>query len=180
MSSERNLNEILTEINGDIQAGLSYGANSEFHALGQIFPRGEKSRPIKNINHTEGSVISLQDVKNFVLYHRIDSDDILSDASLGKGNKPYRQRQYSMVMIGFGEAKNMSLEENREHSNEVAMDVIKLVPTVTDSNEIIEFGSINTDKVDILNTEFEGYDLNRSLIDYVIFTVEYTITLNVC
>ena len=170
----RNLVDILTEINDAIKAGLSYGGTSQFFTLAHIQTQNDKSFPVANTGSGNGTQISHNDTYPLQIYHRIITADQFSDPERGKGNKPYRFKIYNMKMVGLGRTNKIN-NVARDINHEVAEDVSNLIPAYGENREYIEPGQIEVIRSKVWDEEFNGFDISKSSLEYIAFTIDYTI-----
>jgi hypothetical protein len=171
----RVLDNILQEINLTIAANLSYSAQVQFWKEAYLQDKDGITAPLVNNGQEQGYRVSWDDRYALQIYHRVIDSDVSSDPATGYGKYPYINRTWVMQLVCIGNTKRLT---NRayEGNTDVASEVFLAMPaTKLSGGEWITLGDINTDKLNVMQTEFDGAPFKSLSLQLIAFTLEYEI-----
>jgi hypothetical protein len=177
--AERALNAILTDINTQIKT-VSFGGKITTRGLCYLQVKDDKTFPLENTDTRSGNKISWDDKYPLQTYHRILDKTDESDLSQGFGGNAFRQRVYSMRLVGIG-SKTKLTSVPYEDNQEIAKVVGDALPSFINANEYLETADYEVIKQTVYDTEFAGVDHQKKLsMEGVAFWIDYTLRITIC
>jgi len=177
--AERALNAILTDINTQIKT-VSFGGKITTRGLCYLQEKDGKTFPLENTDTKNGLKISWDDKYPLQTYHRILDVSKESDLAQGFGSNPFKQRVYSMRLVGIGSKTKLS-SAGYEDNQEFAKIISDALPNFINSNEYVEVGDHEVIKQAVYDTEFAGVDHQKKYsMEGVAFWIDYTLRINIC
>jgi len=175
----RTLDAILTEINNDIEANISY-SNNNFYTEAWKQPRNEISWPLIRTGKREGRKITPLDTRALQIYHRQAEPIETQPLEVYRGIKQYVNIVYHMRLVGVGARANITQKtynDTADLANEV-MEILAVNSSLSGRERLMVEGTANTNVLEVLNEEYEGNEsVNQKWsLDYVAFSIDYTIT----
>ena len=175
--AERALNAILTDINTQIKT-VSFGGKITTRGLCYLQEKDGKTFPLENTDTKNGLKISWDDKYPLQTYHRILDVSKESDLAQGFGANAFRQRVYSMRLVGIGSKTKLS-SAGYEDNQEFAKIISDALPNFINSNEYVEVGDHEVIKQAVYDTEFAGVDHQKKYsMEGVAFWIDYTLRVN--
>ena len=170
--SASKLNTLLEDINSRIAQNLAYPKVKYFE---QAFlqTKNDQTFPIINKGNSQGYQISIND-SALQCYHRVIDSETETDFERGKGKYPYRIRTYTIRNVWLGNIRKLPAKMY-ENTDDVKNDVYNAFPVILTNKEIIRTTNENIDKLEIINEEFDGNQLDFLSLELVVFYIEYEI-----
>lgn len=170
--SASKLNTLLENINSRIAQNLAYPKVKYFE---QAFlqTKNDQTFPIVNKGNSQGYQISIND-SALQCYHRVIDSETETDFEGGKGKYPYRIRTYTIRNVWLGNIRKLPAKMY-ESTDDVKNDVYNAFPVILTNKEIIRTTNENIDKLEIINEEFDGNQLDFLSLELVVFYIEYEI-----
>lgn len=168
------LTNLLGEVNDLLSAGLSYSANTTFHKLAYLQPKDDRTFPIVRRGQREAYQISPQDVKSMVFYHRlIEETDEPTDQ--GKGTDMVKFTTYTIRLVGVGHRRKLSVSNDEDNTDLArAVKILLNGQTLSDRSKVWPI-TTNSNKIEIFNEEWEGFDFSRESLEITAFSIDYHI-----
>ena len=176
--AERALNAILTDINTQIKT-VSFGSKITTWGLAYLQEKDEKTFPLVNEGNRNGHKVSLDDKYPLQTYHRILDVEKESDLSKGFGANAFRQRVYTMRLVGIGSRARIT-SAGYEDNQEIAKVISDALPSFLNTNEYLEVGDHEVIKQTVYDEEFAGVDQKKLSLEGIAFWIEYTLRINIC
>lgn len=176
--AERALNAILTDINTQIKT-VSFGGKITTRGLCYLQVKDDKTFPLENTDTRNGLKISWDDKYPLQTYHRILDVENESDLSQGFGGNAFRQRVYSMRLVGIGSKTALSTAPY-EDNQEIAKAVADVLPSFVNANEYIEIEGHEVIKQNVYDEEFAGVEMKKLSMEGVAFWIDYTLKITIC
>ena len=176
--AERTLKAILDDINTQIKT-VSFGSSITTRGLCYLQDKDERIYPLENTGSGQGRKISWDDKYPLQTYHRIIELEKNNDNALGFGANSFRQRVYTMRLVGIGSRGKLTsanYEDNQEFANVIA----DALPAFLSSSEFLEVGDMEVIKQEVYDSEFSGVSLKKLSLEGLAFWIEYTLTVNIC
>lgn len=169
----RPLNDIIEELNFRINRELIGYKKKKFYKQAYLQEQNDNTFPLVNEGSRQGKQISWNDNFNLQIYWRLLDSELETDENNGKGGRPYRYNVMTVRMVGLGlqEKRNKKYEVNQD----VMMDVLKGIPSVTFEKEWVNINDQNIDKLSVLNEEFSGNDFQRLSLENIAFYIDLNI-----
>jgi hypothetical protein len=176
--ADRALNTILQDINTQIKT-VSFGSKITTKGLCYLQEKDGKTFPLENLGNKNGSKISWNDKYPLQTYHRIIDMEKESDLTQGFGSKAFRQRVYSMRLVGIG-SKDKITSTNYEDNQDICNAISDVLPSFINSMEYLEVGDHEVIKQEVYDSEFGGVDQKKYSLEGIAFWIEYTLRVTIC
>lgn len=176
--AERALNSILTDINTQIKT-VSFGGKITTRGLCYLQEKDGKTFPLLNQGNRNGVKISWDDKYPLQTYHRILDVEKESDLSQGFGANSFRQRVYSMRLVGIGSKAKLSVAPY-EDNQEIAKAISDVLPSFINSNEFLEAEDHEVIKQNVYDEEFAGIEIKKLSLEGIAFWIDYTLRITIC
>lgn len=177
--AERALNPILEDINTQVKT-VSFGSKITTWGLCYLQEKGDKTFPLLNSGNRNGKKIVWNDTYPLQTYHRIISSEKETDNSQGFGGNAFRQRVYSMRLVGVGSKLKLSAapyEDNQEFANAIS----DVLPSFINSNEYLTVTDHQVIKQEVYDEEFSGVDNQKKLsLEGIAFWIDYELRITIC
>ena len=171
----RVLTNILDEINLTIQANLAYADEVRFWKEAYLQDKDGVTAPLVNNGSEQGYRVSWDDRFALQIYHRVIDSDVSTDNNSGYGKYPYVNRTWIMQLTCIGNTKRLT-DRSYEGNTDVASEVFLSMPaSKLTGGEWITLGDLNTDKLRVMQTEFDGAPFKSLSLQLIAFTLEYEI-----
>ncbi len=167
------LNELLEDINARVATNLKL-PKTKYYGEAFLQVKDEKTFPLVNQGSGNGYQISLDDNYALQSYHRVINNETETDYTKGKGKYPYTMRVYTIRNIWLGTLKRLPTKPY-ETTDDVKNAVYTAFPTILTNKEIIKTTTENTNKLEVLNEEFDGVEFKSLSLDTIAFYIEYEI-----
>jgi len=167
------LNELLEDINARVATNLKL-PKTKYFAEAFLQVKDEKTFPLVNKGSGSGYQISLNDNYALQSYHRVISNVTETDPTKGKGKYPYTIRVYTIRNVWLGTLKRLP-SKPYENTDDIKNAVYNAFPTILTNKEIIQTTTESTNKLEVLNEEFDGNEFKQLSLDTIAFYIEYEI-----
>ena len=172
----RSINSIVDEINNRIAGNYP---NEVLYNVAVLQPdRNGVTFPMTRENSDQGIQISPRDPNGLIFYHRVLAPAEVKPLEGAKGLRSYQLVLTNMRLVGVGYRKNIT-SSNDWNNQDIANDAMRILGdsyALSNKETLQVAGRAVTDKLEVLNTEFEGNeDIAHRALDLIAFYVDYQI-----